>query len=235
MNIEHLKGYIKRKLGYPVINIEIDDTQLSDAINDSFEMYSEFHVNGTDLGYIFLDVISGQSEYILDASVYEVLQVLTSGIGISGGDEDQGLLLSPFYLGNPTGYSSSLIDVEIFRQNFSNFKNYFGKEQMWEFNHETKKLTLHEIPTTSYKSALEIYKSHIDPTTIYGDFWFKKYAVALAGIAWGVNLSKYRGGKLPGGVSINGDEIYARYHQMKLDVEEELYERFTEPPDPQIG
>ena len=234
MNIEHLKGYIKRKLGYPVINIEIDDTQLSDAINDAFEMFSEFHVNGTDVGYIFLDLVVDQQEYTLGASVYEVLEILGSNVNITGND-DQGLLLSPFYLGNAPGYTSNLIDVEIFRQNFANFKNYFSKELLWEFNHETKKLTLHEIPTKSIKIALKVYIGHIDPSTIYGDFWFKKYCVSLAGIQWATNLSKYEGGKLPGGVNFNAATLEERYTRQKLEAEEELYSRFIEPPDPQIG
>lgn len=235
MNIEHLKGYIKRKLGHPVVNIEIDDTQLSDAITDAFEKFLEFHCSGTDIGYIFLDLIAGQQEYILDPSVYEVLGILKSNYNLNGSDE--GMLLNPFYLGNPVidFGGSNLIDVEIFRQNYQNFSNTFGKESMWEFNPVTKILTIHEIPENAIKIALKIYKGHIDPSTIYHDMWFKSFAVALAGIQWGNNLSKYIGGKLPGNVEINGMEIYTRYNQMRLELEEELFDRFHEPIDPFVG
>lgn len=235
MNIEHLKGYIKRKLGYPVINIEIDDTQLKDSIDDAFEMFSEFHVSGTDIGYIFLDIIADQSIYVLDDSVYDVLGILSTNYNLSCDDEN--LLLSPFYLGNATGFSSgsSLIDIEIFRQNFANLRNYLGKEIVYEFNPVTKNLFLHEIPENSLKIAIKIYKGHIDPSTIYKDAWFKKYCVALVGIQWATNISKYEGGKMPGGVSFNASQIEERYQRLKESLEEELYDRFTEPPDPMVG
>lgn len=235
MNINHLKGYIKRKLGYPVINIEIDDTQMTDAITDAFEVFSEFHCNGTDIGYIFLNLVQGQTEYILDDSVYEVLEIISSSYNLSG--DDEALLLSPFYLGNESIYSNTtdLISIEIYRQNFKNFENTLKKEIVWEFNPVTKILTIHEIPEQSLKIAIKIYKGHIDPSTIYKDFWFKRFCVALAGLQWANNLTKYRGGKMPGGVEFNGDEIYTRYFQMKEQLEEELYDRFVEPPDPMIG
>lgn len=233
MNIEHLKGYIKRKLGYPVINIEIDDTQMSDTIMDSFQMFSEFHCSGTDVGYVFLDLVVGQSEYILDESVYEVLGILRSNFNLSC--EDEGILLSPFYLGNPTGTTPDLIDIEIFRQNYANFSNVFGKEIMYEFNPSSKLLILHEIPENAIKVALKIYKGHIDPSTIYSDMWFKRYCVALAGIQWATNISKYEGGKLPGGVNFNAAMIEERYQRLKEQLDEELYDRFQEPPDPMIG
>lgn len=233
MNLEHLKGYIKRKLGYPVVNIEIDDTQLKDSIDDAFEMFSEFHCSGTDIGYIFIDVVANQSNYTMDDSVYEVLGILPTSFNLSCDDES--LLLSPFYLGNVPGYSTDLIGIEIFRQNYENFAKYFRKELLYEFNPVTKILVIHEIPKDSFKMAIKIYKGHIDPSTIYNDMWFKKYCVALAGMQWGVNLTKFRGGKMPGGVEFNGDEIFARYHQRKMDLEEELHDRFEEPPDPMVG
>lgn len=235
MNIEHLKSYVKRKLGYPVVNIEIDDTQMSDCIDDTFMMFSEFHSSGVDIGYIFLDPIVDQQDYILDNSVYEVLGILNTNFNLSG--DDDSMLLSPFYLGNTTGYASNLIDIEVFRQNFANLKNYLGKELMYEFNPVTKKLILHEIPKNSNKIAIKIYKGHptADLPVIYEDMWFRKYCIALAGLQWANNLTKYRGGKMPGGVEFNGDELFARYNQMKMDLEEELYDRFTEPPDPFVG
>lgn len=233
MRIEELKKYIKRKLGYPVINVEIGDTQLSDVIADAFEMFSEFHLNGADVGYLLYKIKKNQTEYILDNEIQEVCGIITSNFN-SGTEED--LLLSPFYLGNELLTSSfDLIDIEIFRQNFRNIKNYLEKEIAYEFNSSTKKFTLFEIPKYNQTIALQVYKGHKNPSVIYNDMWYKKYCVALAGVQWGTNLSKYVGGKMPGGVEFNGQEIFSRYSAQKESLEEELYDRFTEPPDPQIG
>ena len=51
----------------------------------------------------------------------------------------------------------------------------------------------------------------IDPndfTRVYNDAFLKKYATALMKRQWGQNLIKFQGVKLPGGVELNGRQIY---------------------------
>ena len=51
----------------------------------------------------------------------------------------------------------------------------------------------------------------LDPdefTQVYNDPFVKKYLVALMKKQWGQNLIKFRGTKLPGGIELNGREIY---------------------------
>jgi hypothetical protein len=56
----------------------------------------------------------------------------------------------------------------------------------------------------------EVYKI-IDPnthTSIYNDIWLKEYTTALIKQQWGANLIKFEGMQLPGGVILNGRQIY---------------------------
>ena len=51
----------------------------------------------------------------------------------------------------------------------------------------------------------------LDPekyTQVYNDPYVKKYLTALMKKQWGQNLIKFRGTKLPGGIELNGREIY---------------------------
>ena len=51
----------------------------------------------------------------------------------------------------------------------------------------------------------------LDPeqyTQVYNDPFVKRYFVALMKKQWGMNLIKFRGTKLPGGIELNGREIY---------------------------
>ena len=51
----------------------------------------------------------------------------------------------------------------------------------------------------------------LDPTDapkVYNDFWLKKYATSLIKKQWGMNLIKFQGVMLPGGVQLNGRQIY---------------------------
>jgi hypothetical protein len=47
-----------------------------------------------------------------------------------------------------------------------------------------------------------------DFTKVYNDSFIKRYLTALIKRQWGQNLIKFRGVKLPGGVELNGREIY---------------------------
>ncbi len=58
--------------------------------------------------------------------------------------------------------------------------------------------------------VVECYRI-IDPETytdIYDDFFLKKYVTALIKQQWGVNLSKFEGMQMPGGVTFNGRQIF---------------------------
>jgi hypothetical protein len=51
----------------------------------------------------------------------------------------------------------------------------------------------------------------LDPnnfTNVYNDSFLKKYLTALIKKQWGQNLIKFRGVKLPGGIELNGREMY---------------------------
>jgi RES domain-containing protein len=64
---------------------------------------------------------------------------------------------------------------------------------------------------------IECYRK-LDPTDmtdIYNDMWLKKYATALVKYQWGENLAKFTGIALPGGVTLNSE-------QMKQDAQEEI-------------
>ena len=45
---EELKQYALRKLGAPVIEINVDDSQLEDALDDALQIFAEYHFDGVE-------------------------------------------------------------------------------------------------------------------------------------------------------------------------------------------
>ena len=41
-----LKDYAKRKLGHPVLELNLDDDQMEDCIDDALEYFQEYHFAG---------------------------------------------------------------------------------------------------------------------------------------------------------------------------------------------
>jgi len=65
----------------------------------------------------------------------------------------------------------------------------------------------------------------MDPTTwskVYNEPWLKHYVTALIKKQWGTNLKKFSGLQLPGGVTLDGDKLYAEATEEIKEYEDEL-------------
>lgn len=230
-----LKQYILRKLGSPVINIEITDDQLEDCIDEAVKEFVENHSCGVNVGFIPLTLEQDVIEYELDDNVQAVLNILsTNNITL---DADDPLLIKTFYVGNTLYdmYRPDLIDVEVFRQTFKLVEQQFDIPILFDFNATTKKLILHAPPTANTNVFLKIYAAEENVSKILNDLWIKKYAVELSRLQWGDNLSKYTAVSLPGGAQFNYDGILARAKEEIEKLKEELEDRFGIPLDPEYG
>ena len=47
-----LQEYCLRRLGHPVIEINVDDSQLSDRIDDSLQFFQEYHFDGVEKTFV---------------------------------------------------------------------------------------------------------------------------------------------------------------------------------------
>jgi hypothetical protein len=65
----------------------------------------------------------------------------------------------------------------------------------------------------------------IDPqvyTAVWNEQWLKAYVTALFKRQWATNLKKFSGLQLPGGVTLDGDKLYAEASQEIKDLEDDL-------------
>jgi hypothetical protein len=74
-----------------------------------------------------------------------------------------------------------------------------------------------------------------DFTKVYNDSFLKKYLTALIKRQWGQNLIKFRGVKLPGGIELNGREIYEDAEKELADIQERMTSEYELPPLDLIG
>ena len=78
----------------------------------------------------------------------------------------------------------------------------------------------------------------LDPNTftnVYNDSFLKKYVTALIKRQWGQNLLKFRGTKLPGGVELNGRELYEDAQRDLDDIKQRMIQEYELPPYAFIG
>lgn len=232
------KQYILRKLGSPIINVEISDDQLEDAIDEALHEYHEEHYDGIFTGFLPFSLVSGQTAYQLNDNVQTVTNIITTNNLAFDWKGDEPLLLKSFYLGNENMplYQNDLIDVEVFRQQYQMFANYFDVPIEFNYNGSSNRLHLFAEPEQDVDVFLRVYMYEEDQIENYlNDRWVKGYSTALSRLQWGRNLMKYNGANLPGGAEFNSDGIIAEAKEDLEFLREELDDRYSLPIDPQVG
>ena len=74
-----------------------------------------------------------------------------------------------------------------------------------------------------------------DFTKVYNDPFLKMYFTALLKRQWGQNLIKFQGVKLPGGLEMNGRQIYDDAERELESIRERLISEYELPPLDFIG
>jgi hypothetical protein len=78
----------------------------------------------------------------------------------------------------------------------------------------------------------------IDPndySRVWNDSFLKRYVTALIKRQWGQNLIKFQGVKLPGGIELNGRQIYDDAEKDLENIREVMSNTYELPPLDMIG
>ncbi len=78
----------------------------------------------------------------------------------------------------------------------------------------------------------------LDPNSysrVWNDSFLKKYVTALVKKQWGQNLIKFQGVKLPGGIELNGRQIYDDAQKDLEVIREQMSNTYELPPYDMIG
>ena len=239
-----LIDYCLRRLGQPVIEINIDEDQLSERVDDALEYFQEYHFDGVEKVFLKHTVTADDitNEYIPVADpVISVVRVLP----IPNFDSFQGGFFNEEYqlrlqdLDNLSG--TTLIDWTMTQMNFSLVDQLFGIAPQVLFNRKQNKVYLETDWSKKFivgdVIVVEAYRA-LDPSTyteVYNDMFLKRYTTALIKRQWGENLKKFTGVVLPGGITLDGKTIYDEAVEEILKIEEEMSLRYELPADGYMG
>lgn len=243
-----LKDYCLRRLGYPVIRINVDDEQVEDRVDDALQFFAEYHFDGVERMF-FPYIVTSQdiaNKYIsttdLSSSIISVIRVLP--FSETGGSATN--MFSAKYqmhLNDEFGLRSGSYNLsyyEIAQQYISLVQQYLEPEKSFTFSRVTNKLRIdtnwEDIEVGSYL-MIEAYEI-LNPETyteIYNDRLLKEYVTALIKRQWGQNLSKFSGVALPGGMQFDGVKISDDAQTMIDKIEEQVQMKYELPPDFFVG
>ena len=239
-----LIDYCLRELGHPVVEINVDDDQVSDRIDEAFQYYQDYHYDAVERVYLkHLVTSSNQTNaYIdLDDSIIGVVRILpfsaiNTGQAYMWDIRYQLRLNDMFDLLN-----TSIIYYQQVKQQLALIDHLLVGSKSFRFQRHMNRLYIDMGWTTDITEGeyiiVEAYKI-LDPnayTDVYGDRFLKRYATALIKRQWGTNLKKFEGIQMPGGVTLNGQKIYDEAMEEIKYLETEMQSSYVEPPNFMMG
>jgi len=298
---QQFKDYCLRRLGFPVITINVDDDQVEERIDDALQFFNDYHYDGTEKLFmkhqLTLEDIERRWIYVPDAVTFVtgVIPFDDSNSSINMFDLRYQLRLHDLY----DFTSVSYVSYEITMQHIRTLNLLFSGTPQFRFNRHLNKLFLDikwddmapgeyvivecyrklqpdsmvlsgtlngtagskiitGTNTTFDQEVLEndiillsdgrnlqirkinsptelemVYALESDVVSltatkeglsdVWDDRFLKKYTTALIKRQWGENLKKFGGITMPGGVTLNGKEIYDEAVEDISKIEEDIF------------
>jgi len=240
---QQFKDYVLRRLGSPVIDVNVDDEQVEDRIDDALAKFRDYHYDGTEHVY-YKHVLTSTditNQYItLPENMIGVTRVFDINDSFSATNlfnvRYQLHLNELFNISSVSvaPYVNAMRHIEFLEEVF------VGKKPI-RFNRHMDRLFIDmswsEDVTAGQYIIIDGYRT-VDPETytdVWNDTWLKKYASALVKKQWGENLKKFEGMQLPGGVTFNGQKIWEEANEEVIKLEEEVILNYSLPVTDMIG
>ena len=268
---QELVNYCLRRLGAPVLEINVDDDQIDDLVDDALQLFYERHFDGVERMYLKYKVTqddldrgrgngtngvgivtttgTSQGKTFNFYETSNFIQIPDSVIGIekvykfdtsdiSGGmfSIKYQLFLNDLYYFN----SVELLQFAMVKSYLEDIDFLLKTDKQIRFNKRQNRMYL-DIDWGAQKKdtffVIDCYRI-LDPndfTKVYNDSFIKRYLTALIKRQWGQNLIKFRGVKLPGGVELNGREIYDDAEREIQSILDRMSMDYELPPYDFIG
>jgi hypothetical protein len=224
---QDLKAYIWRKLGGEANNIELTDANLNDAIDETLEIFMKYAYDGMMERYLPINLVQGTNTYTLPYETFAVLGVHTSGIdgGIIGGVPTNMFSINQYVASDLfRGGKIDLLTYEMVNNMLSTIDVVFGKKVSFEFNSISRVLNLFEKPSIAEPALVHVYMRNVptydqsgnESSNIYNEIWVRQFSTEKARHQWAINLMKFGGSNLPGGVVLN---VEAMLNEANTNIE----------------
>ena len=274
---QELINYCKRKLGAPVLEINVADEQIDDLVDDAIQFFQERHFDGvypTFFKYKVTpeDIARGRAKAnepnVGIASTSATANIVGTAVTFSYYENSNYLQVPPNVIGVNKIFTfdgANTITHNMFSVKYQLFLNdiyYWGTTELLSyamvktyledldfllntqkqirFNKRQDRLYLDidwgSVTDTQY-FVIDCY-STLNPneySKVWNDSFLKMYLTSLIKRQWGQNLIKFQGVKLPGGVELNGRQIYDDA-QREIDIiMEKMSSTYELPPLDMIG
>lgn len=238
MRQQHIKKsdlieIVKRRLGYPVVKVELDESQILDHINYTREYYIKWAVGQATQERWYTKLLSaGVSTYDLDEISPNIVEVVSYRADATYGTTAGGihtLFSIENYMYNAgmfdamlmrsSGDGYSLVSYHIAKDFLETLNRYIVDPYNYIYHHWDNTLEIYPSPPASGSEhytgqqswiLLRTYEIDCIDADMYNNPWFKDYVTALCKVSLGRIRSKFANYQAVGsnvGLALDGDSL----------------------------
>ena len=246
---QELVDFCLRRLGSPVLEINVDDDQIEDRVDDAIQLYQEYHSDATYRTYLKHQITQADidNEYITvpDSVLYltKVFPFSRTFSSINMFDIRYQMMLNS--MGDFMNFAGGMSYYYQMQQYLEFLDNLLEGEPRVTFSRHQNRLYIFGDFNQSGINYLQkddyiLFEvlSLVDPDTftdVYNDKFLKDYTTQLIKQQWGANMMKFEGMQLPGGVQLNGRQYFEDATAEMERLEEKMRNENEFPPDFFIG
>jgi hypothetical protein len=236
------KEYCLRKLGKPVIEINVDEDQVEDRVSEAIQYYWDYHFDGAEKIYYKAQITPTDiaNRYItVPDNIIGVINMFPVGQALSTNNLFNiryQIALNDLY----TLTSVSMTPYYMAMQHVQFLEQMLIGQQPLRYNRIINKCYVDMDWTIINAGDYLIFEAYqvVDPeqyTKGYNERWLQNYATVLIKEQWGSNLKKFEGMQMPGGLKFNGQKIYDEARAERAEMEKEMIYTFSMPVIDMIG
>lgn len=239
------KQYCLRKLGHPVITINVDESQVEDRVDEALALGQMYHYDLREPWYVSYKMtandISNQcitlpNEIIGVTGLFTLSSAQFTSTGASGFnmfDINYQIRLNELYDYTAGDY----VYFEMANEHLRMLEMLFTGEIPIRFNRYNHILYIDANWAARFAQSgdgpyimIYGYRALDNWANFWCDPWLMKYGTALIKRQWGSNLLKFGSVALPGGMVLQGDKIYNEAVRECELLEKELRDQWEDPP-----
>ena len=252
-NRNDFRDYVLRRLGYPVIEINVDDDQIEDRIDDGLQLFREYAADGqlrvfqpVLITQAMVDAKSIDLNAALPAVANRILDVVkVFMIGDSTSNVNFFDIKYQMRLNDLADLATGVGDLayyEHMQQYLSMIDLKLTGQPQIQFSRHSGTLNIAgdlrdggDIKVGDY-IMLEMFVEEAESVGgVYNNLFMKNYVTAILKKQWGENISKFEGMTLPGGVTLNGRQLVDdAKEEMEREIEK-LRNEYDYPPNFFVG
>lgn len=238
---DELIDYCLRALGSPVIEINVADEQIEDRVDEALQWFREHHPDASRRFYLKHEITQDNIDngYVdLGDDIQHVIRMFPiDNVTASTNFFDIKYQMMLNDITDLNNYAGDIAYYEQMQQHLSLLDMKLSGVPIINFDRQGSRLYWYHTKedfTVGHYLMLEVYQD-IDPdsgvNSDYNSLWnhkfLKNYTTALIKRQWGINMSKFEGMTLPGGVQISGRQIL---EDANTDIEN-ILTKFREEED----